>query len=82
MATGMIHKEMQYYTESSSFDGEGFPCSKTPSMQQVCIVVRNRSAGGYYVLWYNNTIDKFVVGTVLAGSAPSTGNNVTLHYPV
>lgn len=53
-----------------------------PTQAQMCVVGRNSSNGSFYLLWYNSSDQTFLLGAVISGTAPTSGQGCPIWYVV
>lgn len=53
-----------------------------PTQVQMCVVGRNSSNGSFYLLWYNSSDQTFLLGAVISGTAPTSGQGCPIWYVV
>ena len=53
-----------------------------PTQAQMCVIGRNSSNGSFYLLWYNSSDQTFLLGTVISGTAPTSGQGCPIWYVV
>lgn len=53
-----------------------------PTQPQMCVVGRNSSTGAFYLLWYNSSDQTFLLGAVISGATPTSGQGCPIWYVV
>lgn len=73
-----------YDSTNSRFPLGGNPRPKkinnSTEYPQLTLLARNRNTGAIYALWYNNSVEAFLIAATISGSAPSNGNKIELQY--
>ena len=73
-----------YDSTTSRFPLGGNPRPKkinnSTEYPQLTLLARNRNTGAIYALWYNNSVEAFLIAATISGSAPSNGNKIELQY--
>lgn len=84
MASGTMKKEVGFFVEKVAYNGTAFPVSKKPYSDygQYSCTARNVQTGAIYIVWYDGGSGAFRMGAVINGSAPTTGQEITLQYPI